>query len=50
MEALKALGHPVELIDSWAAVGSAVLIGVDRKEGTLFGGADPRRDAYAVGW
>ena len=50
VEALKALGHPVELIDSWEAVGSAVLIGVDRKEGTLSGGADPRRDAYAVGW
>ena len=50
VEGLKSLGHPVELIDSWSAVGSAVLIGVDPKQRALTGGADPRRDAYAVAW
>ncbi len=43
-------GHALEIIGPWEAVGSAVAIRRDPESGALHGGADPRRDAYAVGW
>ena len=43
-------GHRLEMIGAWEGTGSEVMIQVDAAEGALHGGADPRRDAYAVGW
>lgn len=48
-EALAARGHTLEIIGPWDAVGSAVMIQRDPETGVLHGGADPRRDAYAIG-
>ena len=49
-DALASLGHTLEIIGPWEGVGSAVVIGRDPDTGALHGGADPRRDAYAMGW
>lgn len=47
---LLGLGQPVKVIGEWAATGSEVMIGVDPDSGALAGGADPRRDAYSIGY
>lgn len=49
-EGLTARGHQVASIGDWAGVGSEVMIAVGPDAGVLKGGADPRRDAYAIGW
>jgi len=44
-------GHMVNVIDKWSmAVGGAQGILADAEQGTFQGGADPRRDGYALGW
>jgi gamma-glutamyltranspeptidase len=43
-------GQPVRTIGAWAAMGSEVMIQLDPDTGALAGGADPRRDAYAIGY
>jgi gamma-glutamyltranspeptidase/glutathione hydrolase len=51
--ALRARGHVVAIADTGAdgeRFGSATLIGVDRASRTYSGGADPRREAHALGW
>lgn len=47
---LRRRGQPVQTIGPWEATGSEVMIQVDPVTGALAGGADPRRDAYAVGF
>ena len=48
---LERRGHQVELIEAWSrGVGGAQAIMADREHGTFQGGADPRRDGYALGW
>jgi gamma-glutamyltranspeptidase/glutathione hydrolase len=47
--ALEERGHTLEIIGGWDAGGSAVVIQRDPETGALQGGADPRRDAYAIG-
>jgi gamma-glutamyltranspeptidase/glutathione hydrolase len=47
---LRRKGHPVATVDAWAAAGSEVMIEIDPTTGALKGGADPRRDAYAIGF
>ena len=43
-------GHKVEYLDDWSAnMGAMSAIVVDHKNGSLSAGADPRRDAYAIG-
>jgi gamma-glutamyltranspeptidase/glutathione hydrolase len=50
MEELKARGHAVELSADWDPVmGSSQVILVDTNDGVLKAGADPRRQAYAIG-
>ncbi|CAA9545672.1 MAG: Gamma-glutamyltranspeptidase, partial [uncultured Thermomicrobiales bacterium] len=49
-EDLARRGHTLEIIGPWEATGSAVVIQRDPATGALMGGADPRRDAYAIGW
>ena len=44
-------GHDVEALEPWSrVVGGAQGIMVDEASGALSGGADPRRDGYAMGW
>jgi gamma-glutamyltranspeptidase/glutathione hydrolase len=48
--ALEDLGHEVDVIEPWSAsVGGAQGIVVDSDSGVFQGGADPRRDGYAIG-
>ena len=50
-QALKAKGHEVTRWPDWTPLTGAVCsILVDWKTGVLTGGADPRREAYAIGW
>ena len=51
LDELRALGHEVMPVDGWsAAVGGGQGILVDPETGAYSGGADPRRDGYAMGW
>ncbi|MCC6792188.1 MAG: gamma-glutamyltransferase [Thermomicrobiales bacterium] len=48
---LEARGHRVRLIDEWSfLVGGGQGIMLDPETGVRMGGADPRRDGYAIGW
>ncbi len=50
VKGLKAKGHQIELLPDWSAVcGGAQGIIIDHERGVLMGGADPRRQAYAIG-
>ena len=49
--ALSARGHVIRELSDWSwVVGGGQGISVDPVSGALAGGADPRRDGYAVGW
>ena len=50
LEGLRQRGHVLNVLGSWEATGSEMMIQVDPENGALHGGADPRRDGYAVGW
>lgn len=51
IDELRALGHEVMPVDGWsAAVGGGQGILIDPETGAYSGGADPRRDGYAMGW
>jgi gamma-glutamyltranspeptidase / glutathione hydrolase len=44
-------GHQIHTWDDWSAAACSVCaIVVDPATGTRVGGADPRRDSYALGW
>ena len=45
---LEALGHRVSISDAWG-IGGAQGIQADTERGVFYGGADPRRDGFAVG-
>ena len=50
IEGLKAKGHQIELLPEWSRVcGGAQGIIIDQENGVLMAGADPRRQAYAIG-
>ena len=50
-EKLDKMGHKVDWLPDWTtATGGVAGIMVDRERGVLIGGADPRRDNYAMGW
>ncbi len=46
---LKEKGHNVKVVERWS-FGSAKVIAGDPVTGTWIAGADPRREAYALGW
>jgi gamma-glutamyltranspeptidase/glutathione hydrolase len=51
LEGMRARGHVVELHGDFSmAFGGAQGIMIDPDTGAISGGADPRRDGYAVGW
>ncbi len=48
---LTKLGHQVQVMDDWTMfVGGGQGVMVDPDSGALMGGADPRRDGYALAW
>jgi gamma-glutamyltranspeptidase len=50
IEGLRAKGHEVDLLPDWSSIcGGAQGIIIDHEKGVLMGGADPRREAYAIG-
>ncbi|MCB0031388.1 MAG: gamma-glutamyltransferase, partial [Anaerolineales bacterium] len=49
--ALAAMGHEINVIEPFSAmVGGGQGIAVDPETGAFMGGADPRRDGYALGY
>jgi len=51
VEALRAKGHEVVVGEAWEKdTGGAQAIMIDQRTGVLQGGADPRREGYAVGF
>ena len=47
---LRRRGHQVEVWPAWVAEAGAVCAVQRLEGGLLLGGADPRREAYAIGW
>ncbi|ETW99867.1 MAG: hypothetical protein ETSY1_13390 [Candidatus Entotheonella factor] len=47
--ALAQLGHDIAIKDDWERMSMAVLSAIVVENGVLKGGADPRRDTYAIG-
>ncbi len=51
VEALRKMGHDVELLSDFSPTfGGAQGIAIHPRTRVLMGGADPRRDGYAIGW
>src|SRR5262249_26280332 len=51
LEELARRGHRVELWPEWEPrAGSVCTVVADQERSVLVGGADPRRNAYAIGW
>ncbi len=51
LDQLVVRGHQIVPLQHWdRGVGGAQGIMVDHSSGAIFGGADPRRDGYAMGW
>ena len=49
-EELERRGHEVQMLPDWSQkMGHAQAIRIDREEGTLHGGADPRGEGAAIG-
>jgi gamma-glutamyltranspeptidase / glutathione hydrolase len=50
IEALKAMGHKVRVLNGWGSLGHMQAIRFDLKNGTMMAAGDPRRTAYAMGY
>ena len=51
LRGLERRGHELNRIGDWSAgVGGGQGIWIDPASGAFTGGADPRRDGYALGW
>ena len=48
VENLSKLGHDIEIVEGGIGGGQGIMI--DRKEGVLIGGSDPRKDGQAIGY
>tara|TARA_Y100001970_G_scaffold275547_1_gene376926 strand:- start:643 stop:2229 length:1587 start_codon:yes stop_codon:yes gene_type:complete len=48
IENLSNLGHDIEIVEEGIGGGQGIII--DRKEGILIGGSDPRKDGLAIGY
>ena len=49
-QGLEPRGHTLNVLGDWAGSGSEMMIQINPDTGSLSGGADPRRDGYAIGW
>jgi len=49
-EGLARKGHHLRVLEDWGGPGSAQVILIDPDSRAFIGGADPRRDGYAVSW
>lgn len=50
LSGLRAMGHKIAVQGGFGSIGSMQGILVDLRTGTMTAGADPRRQAYAIGW
>jgi gamma-glutamyltranspeptidase / glutathione hydrolase len=50
IEALKAMGHTVQVLSGWGSLGHMQVIRIDQATGAMTAGADPRRTGYAIGY
>jgi gamma-glutamyltranspeptidase/glutathione hydrolase len=50
IEALRGLGHRVEILGPFMMDSGTTIAGIDQEHGTLFGAADVRRQRFVVGW
>ncbi len=50
IEALRAMGHVVEVLPGWGSLGHMQVIRIDPRTGAMTAGADPRRTGYAMGY
>ena len=50
IEALKAMGHNVQVLAGWGSLGHMQVIRIDPTTGAMTAGADPRRTGYAIGY
>jgi gamma-glutamyltranspeptidase/glutathione hydrolase len=50
IDALKAMGHNVRVLNGWGSLGHMQAIRFDLKNGTMMAAGDPRRTAYAMGY
>jgi gamma-glutamyltranspeptidase/glutathione hydrolase len=51
LDGLERRGHQISPLGDWSPqVGGAQGIAIDPESGAFMGGADPRRDGYALGW
>jgi gamma-glutamyltranspeptidase/glutathione hydrolase len=50
IDALKAMGHKVEILPGWGSLGHMQVIRVDQQTGAKTAGADPRRTGYAMAY
>jgi gamma-glutamyltranspeptidase/glutathione hydrolase len=50
IDALKAMGHTVQVLPGWGSLGHMQVIRIDQATGTMTAGADPRRTGYAIGY
>ena len=48
VEILSKFGHDIEIVKEGIGGGQGIMI--DRKEGVLIGGSDPRKDGLAIGY
>ncbi len=48
LKKLKNIGHSISIVDD--AIGGGQCIKIDRKNGILIGGSDPRKDGMAIGY
>jgi gamma-glutamyltranspeptidase / glutathione hydrolase len=50
IEALRAMGHTVQVLPGWGSLGHMQTIRIDPKTGAMTAGGDPRRTGYAMGY
>ena len=50
IEALRAMGHTIDVLPGWGSIGHVQAIRIDPVTGAMTAGADPRRTGYAMGY
>ena len=48
VQKLQSVGHNISIVDN--AIGGGQCIKIDRNNGVLIGGSDPRKDGMAIGY